>query len=119
MRRECKFCSTWNLALSFEGDVIVTTNGTGRLGLGVPRPVVRFDLRFVPPDPAPAKPCPEPRRDGPAGPARTLYGLSHLRAVQNLSTAVSIGQVCEEAALELTRLCAEQRPHRWTDSDTL
>src|SRR3990167_7655393 len=42
MRRECKFCSTWN-------NVIVTTNGTPRLGLGVLRPVVRFDLRFVPP----------------------------------------------------------------------
>jgi len=41
IRRECKFCSTWN-------NVIVTTNATGRLGLGVPRPVVRFDLRFVP-----------------------------------------------------------------------
>jgi len=53
MRRECKFCSTWNLALSFEGNVIVTTNATARLGLGVPRPLVRldlrFDLRFVPP----------------------------------------------------------------------
>ena len=46
---ECKFCSTWNLALSFEGDVIVTTNGTGRLGLGVRRPVLRFDPRFAPP----------------------------------------------------------------------
>ena len=65
-----------------------------------------------PPDPPPAK-------HGRAGPSRTLYGLSHLRAVQNLSTAVPIDQVCEEAALELTRLRAEQRPRRWTDSDTL
>jgi hypothetical protein len=33
-----------------------------------------------------------------------------LRAVQNLSAAVPIDQVCEEAALELTRLRAEPRP---------
>ena len=62
---------------------------------------------------APARPPdPPPARHGPAGPVRTLYGLSHLRAVQNLSTAVPIDQVCEEAALELTRLRADQRPHR-------
>jgi len=109
MRRECKFCSTWN-------NVIVTTNGTGGLGLGVRRPVVHFDLRFVPPDPPPAKPCPEPRRDGPAGPAPTLYGFAHLRAVQNLSTAVPIDQVCEEAALELTRLRAERHRSWWYGS---
>ena len=66
-----------------------------------------------PPDPPPAKPCPEPRRDGPAGPARTLYGFAHLRAVQNLSTAVPIDQVCEEAALELTRLRDERHRSRW------
>jgi len=65
-----------------------------------------------PPDPPPAK-------HGPAGPAKTLYGFAHLRAVQNLSNAVPIDQVCEEAALELTRLRAEPRPRRWTDSDTL
>ncbi len=70
-----------------------------------------------PPDPPPAKPCPEPRREGPAGPAPTLYGFAHLRAVMNLTAAVPIDQVCEEAALELTRLHAEQRPRRWTDSD--
>ena len=64
-------------------------------------------------------PDPPPAQHGPTGPARTLYGLAHLRAVQNLSTAVPIDQVCEEAALELTRLRAEQRPHRWIDSDTL
>jgi len=63
-----------------------------------------------PPDPAPAK-------HGPAGPARTLYGLAHLRAVQNLSTAVPVDQVCEEAALELTRLRAEPRPRPWRDSE--
>ena len=43
----------------------------------------------------------------------------NLRAVQNLFPAVPIDQVCEEAALELTRLRAYQRPHRWTDSDML
>ena len=63
-----------------------------------------------PPDPPPAK-------HGPAGPARTLYGLAHLRAVQNLSTAVPVDQVCEEAALELTRLRAEPRPRPWRDSE--
>ena len=70
-----------------------------------------------PPDPPPAKPCPEPRREGPAGPAPTLYGFAHLRAVQNLSNAVPIDQVCEEAALELTRLRAEPRPRPWRDSE--
>ena len=45
------------------------------------------------------------------------HGLAHLRAVQNLSAAVPIDQVREEAALELTRLRADQRPRRWTDSD--
>lgn len=62
-----------------------------------------------PPDPPPAR----------HGPAPILYGFAHLRAVMNLTAAVPIDQVCEEAALELTRLRAEQRPHRWTDSDTL
>jgi len=51
-------------------------------------------------------PDPPPARHGPPGPVRTLYALAHLRAVQNLSTAVPIDQVCEEAALELTRLRA-------------
>ena len=62
-------------------------------------------------------PDPPPAKHGPAGPARTLYGFAHLRSVMNLTAAVRIDQVCEEAALELTRLRAEQRPHRWTDSD--
>ncbi len=68
---------------------------------------------------SPPPPDPPSARHGPAAPAPTLYGFAHLRAVQNLSTAVPIDQVCEEAALELTRLRAEPRPRRWTDSDTL
>ncbi len=58
-----------------------------------------------------------PAKHGPAAPAPTLYGLAHLRAVQSLSPAVPVDQVCEESALDLTRLRAEQRPRRWTDSD--
>jgi len=57
-----------------------------------------------PPDPPPAKPCPEPRRDGPAGPPRVLYGFASLRAVMKLSADVPIEQVCQEAALELASL---------------
>ena len=58
----------------------------------------------------PAKPCPEPRRDGPAGPPRTLYGFASLRAVMNLSAAVPIEQVCQEATLELASLRAALSP---------
>lgn len=58
---------------------------------------------------------PPPARHGPAGPPRTLYGFAHLRAVLNLSTAVPIYQVCEEAACELERH-REQAPRRpWRD----
>jgi len=57
-----------------------------------------------PPDPPPAKPRPEPRREGPAGPPRTLYGFASLRAVMKLSADVPIEQVCQEAALELLSL---------------
>lgn len=63
------------------------------------------------------QPDPPPHKHGPAGPAPTLYGFAHLRAVMNLTAAVPIDQVCEEAALELDRLRAEPRPRRWTDSD--
>jgi len=51
-----------------------------------------------------------PAKHGPAGPPRTLYGFASLRAVMNLSAAVPIEQVCQEAALELASLRAALSP---------
>jgi hypothetical protein len=59
---------------------------------------------------SPPPPDPPPAKHGPAGPPRTLYGFASLRAVMNLSAAVPMEQVCQEAALELARLRAALSP---------
>ena len=60
-------------------------------------------------------PDPPPARHGPAQPARTLFGLAHLRDVLRLSATADVNQVCEDAACELERL-REQAPRRpWRD----
>ena len=64
----------------------------------------------VPPKPVAADPI---RTHGPSRPARTLYGVEHLRAATNLR-GVDIECLCEDAACELERLRESQRPRfRW------
>ena len=50
-------------------------------------------------------------------PVETPYGVAHLREVMKLSADVPIERVCEDAAMEIERLTANQKPTAWPDED--
>jgi hypothetical protein len=62
---------------------------------------------------------PSPReRHGPQRPVKVIYGVAHLCTAQNLSPPRSdaeLQRLCEDAACEIERLRALERPRPWTD----
>jgi len=47
---------------------------------------------------------------GPTKPSQMLYGIAHLRRIMNLSDAVTIEQLCEDAALRIVELQVKRFP---------